>query len=158
MASEMRRAAKALVETRKETFESRHPLEESRVKLQRAIDALALKDASMFRASWREEKGRAYLDAEFVPAPRIQRFLRMMSIAMTLLVAASAWLIFSDAERTASAFLVPLFTALAIFAFPFVAVALGSQREANESRIRRAIRRTLLDEQDLPRKRWDDED
>ena len=39
-----------------------------------------------------------------------------------------------------------VFAVLGILAFPFVAVALGSQREAEEARVRRAIRRALKDE------------
>ena len=44
------------------------------------------------------------------------------------------------------AFLVPLITVLAILAFPLVVVAIGSQREAEEARIAKAIRGALTDE------------
>ena len=109
---------------------------------------------------WTVEGGATRLEAHFAPSRRAQRLLLAASIALTLLVAASAWTILSPQEDAAIGFLVPLLTALAIFAFPLVAVALGSHREAEEAGIRRAIRKALLDEDDrFPApQRWDDED
>lgn len=146
MASEMRRYAGALVERHSETFESRHPLEESRARLASAFEREPAARSAQFRATWRSDAGRAILVAEFAPSPRVQRLLKLVSAAMMLMVAASAWLLLSPGDARTLRFLVPMFTVLAILGVPLVAVALGSQREADESRIRKAIRAALLDE------------
>jgi hypothetical protein len=86
------------------------------------------------------------LDVRFAPAPRTRRFLQASSIVLMLLIATSAWVFIAPGEDRSVRFLVPLFAVLGILAFPFVAVALGSRREAEEARIRRAIRRALTDE------------
>jgi len=157
--SEMRRAARALVEHRTERFESRHPPGESKARLDAALAKLERSGASRFIPSWREEGGKAILQAQFLPRARTQAVLTASSIVLSLLVLASAWLLYSTDEG-AVRYLVPLFTGLAILAFPFVALALSSNREAEESRIRRAIRIALLDEAERlpPPKKWDDED
>ena len=159
MASEMRRAAQALVEHRTETFESRHPLEESRSRFDAAIAALDLGGDARFDREWKTGGGKVLLEARFRPAAHVRWMLNAGSIALSLLVAASAWLIFAAGEG-ALRFLVPLFTALAILGFPLVALALSSQREARESRIRRAIRKALLDEDERypPAKKWNDDE
>jgi hypothetical protein len=143
--SEMRRAARALLERHSEAFESRHSLGDSKARLEAALDALALTGATRLDTSWREENGRAFLDADFQPPARTRLLLNFASLAMTLLVLASAWMVTYGDEHAAATFLVPLFTAFAIFALPFVAVALGSRRAAEESRIRRAIRKALVE-------------
>jgi hypothetical protein len=150
MASETRRAAKALVERRSETFESRHPLEESQARLAAALEREHAARSAQFRTTWRTEGERAILDAEFAPSPRVQRFLKLTSLVMMLMLASSAWVLLSAGEARILRFLVPMVTVLAILAFPLVAVALGSQREADESRIRKAIRVALLDEDGKP--------
>ena len=86
------------------------------------------------------------LDAEYSPAPGIKRFLQMTSLVLVALIAASAWVVMASREEGALAFLVPLVTVLAILALPLVVVAIGSQREAEEARIGKAIRRALTDE------------
>jgi hypothetical protein len=157
--SEMKRAARALVERRVERFESRHSMPESKARVDAAIARLQLSGASQFRAAWSEEQGKAILQAEFLPRARTQSVLTASSIVLSLLLVESAWLIYST-EGGAARFLVPLFTGLSILAFPLVALALSSNREAEESRIRRAIRAALLDEgQELPAPpKWEDED
>jgi hypothetical protein len=146
MASEMRRTAAALVEHRRETFESRHPLEPSRARLARNLDAARVAPGERFIVRWREEGGRAWLDAEFPPPAATLRFLRVASLAMVLLVAGSAWAMLNGEEGDALRFLLPLSTVFLVLAFPFVALALGSRREAEESRIRKAIRDALADD------------
>jgi hypothetical protein len=160
MASEMRRSAKALVEHRRESFESRHGVEESKSRLAAALHAARLADVARFTATWRSEGERAILDAHFAPSPRTRRFLHAASVVMLLLVVSSFWALGWAAEDRALKFLVPMLTGLAILGFPFVALGLASQREAEESRIRKAIRVALLDEaQKLPApQRWKDED
>ena len=63
-------------------------------------------------------------------------------------------------ENAALRFLLPLVTILAVIGFPFVTLALASNREALESRVRRAIRAALVDEDEKfpPRQRWADEE
>ena len=65
-----------------------------------------------------------------------------------------------EIERGPAQFMLPLFTVLAILGLPFVALGLASQRDAAESRLRRAIRVALLDEAERlpPPQRWEDED
>jgi len=155
--SELRRAAKALVDQRSERFASRHPLEESKARLDSAIERARASGSSAFTAEWRMEGDRAVLEAQFAPNPRTQLLLQGLSIVMALLVVASAWAIAT--QEGSLKFLLPLFTALAILALPFVALGLGSQRAAEEARILKAIRVALLDEEErLARQRWDDED
>ena len=147
MASETRRAAQALIEHRVERFESRHGADESRSRLERALANARPEGRVVFMPRWESDGPRCVLNAEFVPPPGIQWFLKATSIAMTLLLAASAWVIFTPRpDGDALAFLLPLSTGLAILALPFVFVALGSNREAEEARIRKAIRVALIDE------------
>jgi hypothetical protein len=157
--SEMRRAARALVEHRTERFESRYPLSESRARLERALVNLDLTGAAPFSATWFEDGGKAIVQVDFFPRPRTQALLTGSSAVLSLLVLASAWLLFTREDGTAR-YLVPLFTGLTILAFPFVALALSSNRAAEESRIRKAIRVALLDEEPRfpPAHRWNDED
>ncbi|MGZ5078501.1 MAG: hypothetical protein ACXWHZ_03035 [Usitatibacter sp.] len=160
MASEMRRSAKALVEHRSERFDSRHTLEESKTRLAAALRKAGITNLAQFTATWRDDDGRAILDAHFAPSPRTQRFLKLASFVMLLLMASCVWVIASAEEDRALRFLVPMCTVLAILGFPFVALALASQREAEESRIRKAIRVALLDEEEKfpAAQRWKDED
>lgn len=149
MASETRRTAKALIEHRVERFESRHAAEESKSRLAAALANARPEGRVVFTPKWAAEGALCVLNAEFAPAPGTQRFLKATSLAMTLLLAASAWLIFTPRpDGEALAFLLPLFTGLAILALPFVYVALGSNREAEEARIRKAIRMALVDEEE----------
>lgn len=146
MPSELRRVAKALVEHRTERFESRHSREESIARLEPALAALALKGATQFHADWKLEHGKVHLEAQFAPARRTRQFLNASSLALTLLLASGAWALLWPQEDRSIQFLLPLAAVLAILAFPFIAAALGSQREAEEARIRRAIRKALLDD------------
>jgi len=154
--SEIRRLAKALVETRVERFESRHPREEAERRLDAGLARARLAGATLFARQWSAEG--QVLEATFAPVPRTQVILRMLSLGIAAAVGVSVWVLAN--EEGAVRFLMPLFTGLAILALPFVAVALGSQREAEEERIRRAIRVALLDEEERlpPQQRWEDED
>ena len=156
--SEMRRTARALVETRSERFESLHGLAESKARLARSLERVGDHAATLTAFEWSEVNGRAALDVRFAPPPRISRLLTLLSGAMAGLVAASAWVI--AMEDGTVRFLVPLFTALAILAVPLVALGLGSQRAADESRIAKAIRVALRDEeQRMPKQQaWEGED
>lgn len=149
MASEMRRLARALVEQRSETFSSRHGMDESMARLEAALGATAPK-AVIAQMRWKDEDGRAMLEARFLPARGTQRFLAASSSGLVLLLVASAWALISPDHDRSLAFLVLLVTVLVILGFPILVVALGSRREAEEARIRRAIRHALLDEPELP--------
>lgn len=145
MASETSRIAKALVQSRSQSFASRHSRAESESRLAAALASIRPRRL-VFEGRWREEPAGLVLDAEYRPAPGIKRFLQATSLVMVALIASSAWAIFASKEDGALAFLVPLATVLAILAFPFAVVAMGSQREAEEARIARALKRALTDE------------
>jgi hypothetical protein len=145
MASETARIAKALVASRSESFASRHPRAESEARLAAALASVHPKRL-VFGSRWREEPAGLVLDAEYRPAPGIKRFLNATSLVLLALIAASVWAVREARSEGALAFLVPLTAVLAVLGFPFVVVAIGSQREAEEARIARAIRRALTDE------------
>ena len=156
--SELRRAARALVETRSERFESHYGPAESKSRLEAALARMGVERSTVLLPGWSEAGGKAVLEARFEPPARTLATLKGLSAAMALAVAASVWAVV--ALDGALQFLLPLFTALAILALPFVALGLASQREAQEARLRRAIRTALLDEPErLPaQQRWEDED
>jgi len=157
--SEMKQAAKALVERRVERFESVHPLEESRSRLAAALERAHIGADQGFIVHWSEHQGRAVLEAEFLPPRGIHALLRAISLGMLVLVVASVYEV-AAAPPGAARFLVPLCTVLVILGFPIFTLGFNSQREARESRIRRAIRSALLDADEAfpPRQRWADED
>lgn len=158
MASELRRAARALLERRTQRTESLHGLEESKARLAAALDRAGLGGATVFTPRWRSEDGRAILEATYEPPPRTARWLELFSVGLAGLVAASVWAALT--QEGPWRLLLPMLTALAILAMPYVALGLGSQRAAEEARIAKAIRVALLDEEErYPRaRRWEDED
>jgi hypothetical protein len=158
MASEMRRVAKALVERRSESFASRYPRDESIARLKKALEGFAPTRLQL-ESAWHEGPEGLRLDVRFNPARRTDWFLKASSVFLTLLMGSAVWAWLAPGEDRTVKFLVPLLTVLGILAFPFVVVALGSQREAEESRLRRAIRRALVDEDEKfpPQQRWADE-
>jgi hypothetical protein len=143
----MRRAARRLVETRSETFESRHPLAESRRRLDVALAKMPAADRA-FGQRWSGDEARPLLEATFAPSPRNARFLRMLSIAMSALVGFAVWGFVSSDAADALAWIAAITTVLAILGFPFVVLGLASHQDARESRIRRAIRNALQDEEE----------
>ena len=146
MASEMRRVARSLVESRSESFASRYPRAESEARVANALAGFAPRRLR-FESAWKEQPGSLQLEVAFRPARGIDFFLKSMSVVLTLLLASAAWALVSAEEGRALRFLVPMAAVLAILAFPFVVAALGSQREAEESRVRRLIQRALADEE-----------
>jgi hypothetical protein len=145
MASETSRIAKALVASRSESFASRHARAESQARVAAALAAIHPKRLT-FAHRWRDAPDGLFLDADYGPAPGVKRFLQATSAVLLALIASSVWAVMAGSDEGALAFLVPLMTVLAILAFPLVVVAIGSQREAEEARIARAIRRALTDE------------
>jgi hypothetical protein len=157
--SEMRRAARALVERRVESFESRHDAATSRERLSRALERPGLQPDATFVIDWREEQGKTVLDATFLPSRRTLALLRGLSVAMLALVALTAWILTRPGEGSERV-LVPLFAVISVLAIPFLTLGLSSARAAREARIRRAIRAALLDEDEAfpPPQKWADED
>lgn len=159
--SDMRRAAKSLVETRSERFESRHGLEESRQRLDDALAKVQAGSSAVFTPRWETSgPGKAALVAEFAPPAKTARLLKALSIGMALLIAASVWAVASREASGAVAFLLPMIAVLATLGLPFLVLGMASHRDADEARIRRAIRIALLDEAERlpPPQRWDDEE
>lgn len=156
--SEMRRTARALVQSRSERFESLHGAEESKARLAGSLERARMTGRTVFTPSWEQQGAVAVLVAHFDPPAGTLRVLKVLSVGMALLVGASAWAV--AAHEGPLRFLLPLFTVLAILAMPFVALGLGSQREAEEARILKAIRVALRDEEQrpAPQQRWEDED
>jgi hypothetical protein len=146
MASETRRIAMSLVESRVETFRCRYPREESGARLAKALHGFT-PTRMRYATAWREEGGAVHLDVSLAPAARIGWFLKAASLAFVLLIAVTLRAVFVAGEEPALTFLVSLACVLGILAFPLVAVALGAQREAEEATLRRVIRRALVDEE-----------
>ena len=148
--SEMRRMAKMLVERRSEAFESRYARDESARRLERAIAGFTPK-GMVFRTAWREEPGRTWLDVSFAPSRTTRLFLNTASVVLALLLGASLWSLLVPGETPAGRFLLILATGLAILAFPFVVLAYASRREAEESTLRKKIRRAIVVEEEESR-------
>jgi hypothetical protein len=159
-ASEMRRSAKALVASRTQAFESLHDEAASRERLAKAVASVGRLRFTVHTGAWKQAGGMAIYEATFAPTARVQVFLQALALGIFVLVAASAWVLYSPQESAALKFALPMFTVLAMFAMPLVVNAISSQREAEESRLARAIRAALRDESAAypPQQRWADED
>ena len=144
--SELRRAARRLVEPHSESFESPHTVAESERRVAAALSRIPEAERG-FHASWSGGDGdAAMLTATFEPSPRTLRFLKLFSIAMglTMAGAVASWFV-SDG---ALPWIVTISAALAFVFFPFVILGIASHQDARESRITRAIRLALKDEPD----------
>ncbi|HSN21384.1 MAG TPA: hypothetical protein VLS49_11940 [Usitatibacter sp.] len=159
-ASELRRAARALVATRTERFESLHDPQASRERLRAALERSGARRVLAFHGEWKTEDGKAAYEASFAPSPRVAFLLQALSIGLALLIAATAWLFYSGEGSRALRFLVPMSTLLTFVALPLVVQAMSSQREAEEARILRAIRVALQGESERypAQQRWADEE
>ena len=155
MASEMRRAAKALVEPHPQAIKSDYEPREAAARVREAIDSGKLgagitgestEDGVVIRSvkgdhftgRWRP----GFLEGEFIPPQGTQRLLKAFAISLTLLFAATAWTFLTGLE-TSLKVSVGLFTLFAVLAFPYVIVGLSSQREGREAAIARALKRLL---------------
>lgn len=156
----MRRSAKALVAARTEAFESLHDEPTSRKRLEEELERLGRLHFTVHAGSWKSVDGKTVYEASLAPAPRVQRFLQAIALAIFLLIAATAWALLSPRESAAVKLGLAMFTVLAVFAMPLVVNAISSQREAEESRLTRAIRVALRGESAAypPQQRWADED
>jgi hypothetical protein len=156
MPSEARRATRALMEERVDRFESRHSMDESRSRLDAALSRARREGRVVFTPEWREAEGKILLDARFAPPRRVGTVVKSLSIALTLLMVATAWSMLSRDIGASAAWLLALFTGLVCLTMPWVFVAMGSSRLAEEARILRAIRAALMDEDEKlpPAKEW----
>ena len=162
--SEMRRLARSLVETEHLTLDSRYPRAESIERLRESASALhaeldgehvaITQGKARFEGQWQGGAGDLRLEGRFEPRRATRLALNVMSVAMLLLVAASIWLLAGDGGGAAR-FLVPLFTLLAVLALPFVFTGMASIAEADRSRIRKALRVALQDE-DASFRKWEE--
>ena len=163
--SESRKLARSLVEPEEVRLESRHPRAESIARLRDAARAFRVEldgervaiaaDSARFEGRWEGGAQDLRLEGRFIPSRRTRLALYGMSIVMTLLLAASGWLLLAT-EAGSARFLVPLFTGLAVLALPFVFTGMASVAEADRSRIRKALRVALQDEEERFRKFDDD--
>jgi hypothetical protein len=106
----------------------------------------------VFETSWRESPGAPILDVTFSPSPGTRRFLNIVSAVLALLLAATVWALVTPGEPPVSRVLIAVFMMLALLAFPFVMVAYGSRREAEEANLRRAIRKAIVEEDGTAKK------
>ena len=178
--SEMRRLAALLVARRPAAFESVLPRDESVARLRAQVasadpglrgeadgERAHLRWGSAgggvaFEGRWVAGETGARLDGMFVPVGRTQRILQACSAVLMALLAGSAFAWLTPGVDSVTRVLLPITTLLAILAFPFVAVALGSHREAQEAQIARAIRQALgaetAEQRPRPRQKWADEE
>jgi len=158
MTSEMRRAAKALVEPHPHTIKSDYPPGEASERIKGLIasgklgaaTADASGDAILIRTSkgdhfagkWTVSAEGQVLEGEFLPPAGIQRVLKGFAAGLTLLLVATAWTFVAGLE-TSLKVSASLFTLFAILAFPYVILGLSSQRSGREAAIARAVQRAL---------------
>ncbi len=155
--SETRQLARSLVEPEPVSFDSRHPRAESIERVRAAARAFELdldgervvitSRNARYEGKWEGSADALRLEGVFIPGKRVQGFLKATSAVMVLLMAASTWILWSGGDDSPARFLVPLVTLLAILGLPFVVTGMASAREADKSRIRKALRVALVDEE-----------
>ena len=162
--SEMRRAARSLVEAQPVTIASDYPVEESVGRLTEwsregaarlkvvldvsAEDVTVRRDGEsvpMFRGSWRPHEGGTRLEGEFPPSPSVPRMLRLSSMALALLIGLAAWALVTSTETSIRVGLV-LLTGVCLLLFPYAILALASQSLARQAALKRALERALRGE------------
>ena len=154
--------ARLLVERREEAFQSRYPRDESMRRVDAALEGFKAK-GMLYETAWREESGATFLDVRFLPTRNTRAFLNTSSLVFVVLLGATAFALLAPGEPVAGRVLLAIGTLAAILVFPFVVVAFGSRREAEESMLRRRLKTAIVDEDQEPRKKekkkgWDDED
>ena len=158
--SEIRRAARALVATHPSSISSDYSAVDSVARLSAlmenerlgpgvvaaaSLDGVTIRRRSgetVFHGTWKHDASRLTLEGEFLPAPSIERFLKLVSLFLGLLILSSAWVLLAgdDPSLQASTALV---TVLSILAFPILIAGLSSQRAAREATIARHMQRAL---------------
>ena len=145
MASEMRRMAKLLMERREEAFRSRYPREESMRRVDAALEGFQSK-GMVYATAWRSDAGATFLDVRFAPSRSTRAFLNTSSLVFLVLLGATAFALLAPGEPMAGRVLLAIGTLTAILVFPFVVVAFGSRREAEEATLRRRLKKAIVDE------------
>lgn len=157
--SEMRRAARALVEAQTRTFRSSHPLSQAVERLSaaarepapkvlleassRAVTARRIGDSDpFFVASWQDGAEGPELRGEFPPPRWALRVLKLCSLGLAALIGATLWAFLAD-EPAALKIPLAVFTVVAVLAFPYVVLAISSQWTALQANVSRAITRAL---------------
>src|SRR5436309_2463461 len=131
MSSEVRRAALALMARREERFTTHRQPADARERLEHALESMTFSRVDV-RREWVEGADGPELVVRLEPVARVERRLRMLSLAMVALLAASVWAIASRDVSRSVAFLLPMATGFLVLALPIVGAALGSQREGEE--------------------------
>ena len=158
--SETQRMAKLLVEHRDEAFRSRYSREESKRRVDAALQDFKAK-GMVYETAWRDDAGATVFDVHFAPSRGARTFLNCSSLVLTLLLAVSLWSWLAPGEPVASRALIWLGTAAAILAFPFAVMAYGSRRDAEEATLRRRVKRAIVDDpanEPQTKRGYDDED
>ena len=159
MASEMRRAAKALVERTPAEFATAHGVEEALLRLRASPgldveasgDRLAIHEkgraarltAGRFEGGWVPRAAGSVLAGDFVPSPGIHAFLRSASVGLALLMGASLWTWFDSTSGGPLRYLLALCALFAVLGFPIAILAVASQKEAAQARVAKAVRAAL---------------
>lgn len=142
--SEMRRMAKLLVESHDEAFRSRYPREESIRRVESALAGFQAK-GMVYETAWRDAGGATFFDVRFSPTRGTRVFLNSAGLVFLLLVGASVWGFFAAGEPTGGRVLVWITTVTAILVFPFVVLAYGSRRDAEEATLRRRVKKAIVE-------------
>ena len=160
MATEMRRAAKALVAPEPSSIASEYPVAESVDRVaaviagdlpaaglvgEASLDGVTIRKRSgetIYRGVWKEAPTGLRLEGEFVPAASTQRHLKLTSVLLGLLLFSTAGMFLASEEASlkVSAALVMLFS---IIGFRFVILTLSSNKAAREATIARLLQRSL---------------
>jgi len=162
-ASELRRAAKSLVERAPLSIVSHYSAQDSAARLTALIregrlepslvaeataDGVSMRRASgetVLAAAWKPDESGARLEGEFFPSVGTQRLLKLVSAFLGVLVLMAGWVLVQDGPAPLKV-ATGLFAALSILAFPLFVAGLASQRAAREATIARAMRRALTRE------------
>jgi hypothetical protein len=141
----MRRMAKLLVESHDAAFRSRYPREESVRRVDAALAGFTPK-GMVYETAWREDGGATFFDVRFSPSRGTRVFLNCAGLVFATLLAASLWSYFAADETNGTRALVWITTIMAILVFPFVVLAFGSRRDAEEAMLRRRVKKAIVDD------------
>ena len=159
--SEMRRAARALVERRPSRIASDYPVDESvrriedwsrggattlKLAAEASAESVAVRRVgereAFYRGTWRAQDGAVSLEGEFSPGASALRVVKLCSFGIAALLALTAWAWLTQPELATKVSLTVL-TVLCVLVFPYVALALSSQQSAREAAVTRAFERAL---------------
>jgi hypothetical protein len=160
MASEMRRAAQALVESHPQDFRNEYSVDEAASILARQLAEGTLGEGysgeatrqrviirradgdTTFEGAWKTAEEGSILEGAFPPPRGTQRLLQALALGLALLFGMTAWAFLSGQESPVKVS-AAVFTALVVLAFPYVILGLSSQRSGREAALARRIQRAL---------------